>query len=182
MIIITAVGPDRPGMAHAVAVVLARADCNIEDTTMTRLCGEFAMILIVSPPPQQDCAALASQLAPLENSHGLFINCKEIIDTAQLSATYGGADKSNVTHAMLSVYGPENRGLVSTITGVLAEHSVNITDVQTRVASAGTVYVMIFELELPPSLEVQTLKHALEEAAATTNMQVSLHPLEEDML
>ena len=50
MLIITAVGPDKPGMAHAVAQILFESGCNIEDTTMTRLSGQFSMILAVEPP------------------------------------------------------------------------------------------------------------------------------------
>ncbi|MDQ3812987.1 MAG: ACT domain-containing protein [Armatimonadota bacterium] len=174
MIIITAVGADRPGMVHAVADVLWRAGYNIEDTTMTRLSGEFAMILIVSRPPQFETENLAQRLAPLERSHGLFINCKEF---SQEPAAF-----SDLPRYILSVYGPDRRGLVARISGVLAEHNVNITDLQTRVASAGTVYVMIFEIELPADLHVDTLQAALEVAAHELGVQLSLHPLEEETL
>jgi glycine cleavage system transcriptional repressor len=174
MIIITAVGSDRPGMAHSLVSVLSNAGCNIEDTTMTRLSGEFAMILIVTP---QDVTfeELAQRLAPLEQSHGLFINCRDIQDEEPDS------DETLSRH-MLSVYGPEARGLVARITGVLADNGVNITDVQTRVASAGTVYVMLFELELPAHINADDLQRALETAAREIGVQVSLHPLEEDTL
>ncbi|HEX8834240.1 MAG TPA: ACT domain-containing protein, partial [Abditibacteriaceae bacterium] len=65
MIIITAVGADQPGMAHAVVSRLAEAGCNIEDTTMTRLSGEFAMILIVSPPEGVAVENLQQLLQPI---------------------------------------------------------------------------------------------------------------------
>ena len=54
MFIITAVGPDQPGMAHALAQRLFDAGCNLEDTTMTRLSGQFAMILVVSAPDEPE--------------------------------------------------------------------------------------------------------------------------------
>src|SRR5687768_8661059 len=131
MYIITAVGSDHPGMAHAVAQRLSEAGCNIEDTTMTRLSGEFAMILIVSPPAGVTPEALCDLLGPLRESHGLFINCNHI-DAARAETVPG-------ERWMLSVYGPEKSGLVAQVTGVLAEHGANITDVQTRVASGGTL-------------------------------------------
>jgi glycine cleavage system transcriptional repressor len=175
MIIITAVGSDRPGMAHALVSILSDAGCNIEDTTMTRLSGEFAMILIVTPPQGVPVEELSQRLSPLEQSHGLFINCRDIRDEE---------DDSNeaVPRYVLSVYGPEAKGLVARITGVLADNGVNITDVQTRVASAGTVYVMLFELELPVRIDAEELQRALEAAAREIGVQVSLHPLEEDTL
>src|SRR5688572_7300924 len=113
MIIITAVGSDRPGMTHAVADVLARAGCNIEDTTMTRLGGEFAMILVVAPPPDLSVAELAQRLTPLDASHGLFINCKEF-EEAALPQTVQDAQR-----CILSVYGADQPGLVAHISGVL---------------------------------------------------------------
>jgi glycine cleavage system transcriptional repressor len=176
MIIITAVGADRPGMTHAVAAVLARTGCNIEDTTMTRLCGEFSMILVASPPSDLTVDELAQQLAPLESSHGLFINCKELAG-AELTQS-----ETEPQRCMLSVYGTDQRGLVARITGVLAAHNVNITDLQTRVASGGTVYIMVFELELPPELSLENLQAALEPAAQEMGVQVSLRLIEEDVM
>ena len=180
MIIITAVGKDRPGMAHALATQLAQSGCNIEDTTMTRLSGEFAMILIVSPPPNLGVEALSQQLKPLEASHGLFINVRDIDEENE-------SDESEIPRYLLSVYGPERSGLVAQITGVLAAHNVNITDVQTRVASAGAVYVMLFEIEIPTESHVdtsstQSLQDALEKAAQEIGAQVSLRQIESETL
>ena len=175
MIILTAVGPDRPGMAHAVAQILADAGCNIEDTTMTRLAGEFAMILIVSPPADLPLAELRSRLAPLENSHDLFISSREIADETPV-------EDHESPRFIVSAYGAEHAGLLARLTGVFAAQGVNITDVQTRVASAGTVYVMIFEVQLPPALDAETLKSALDEAAREIGVTVSMHAIEEETL
>jgi len=65
---------------------------------------------------------------------------------------------------------------------LLAAHSVNITDLQTRVASGGTVYVMVFELELPMELPMETLQGALAAAAQEMGVQVSLRLIEEDVM
>lgn len=177
MFIITAVGADRPGMAHAVAEVLSDAGYNIEDTTMTRLSGEFAMILIVSSPPQFAATVdeLQQRLAPLETSHGLFIGCRAFVPELHTASSAG-------ERYMLSVYGPENRGLVARITGVLADQSVNISDVQTRVASGGALYIMLYELEMPPQLDLKVLSSHLEDAAREIGAQISLRAMEENTL
>lgn len=177
MIILTAVGPDRPGMAHAVAQILAEAGCNIEDTTMTRLAGEFAMILIVEPPPGLSFAALQSLLAPLESSHGLLLSSREIADEAPIAE-----HETEMPRFIVTAYGAERAGLLAKLTGVFATHSVNITDVQSRVASAGTVYVMIFEVQVPLALEETALRAALNEAASEIGVTISLRPLEGETL
>lgn len=176
MFIITAVGPDRPGMAHAMAARLAAYDCNIADTTMTRLGGEFAMILIVAPPAGLALDDLVQELESLKTSHDLFVSCKAIADAPAVPTP------QTAPRHILSVYGPENKGLVARITGVLAEQGVNITDVQTRVAGGGTVYVMIFEIELPAALSVDTLQQTLTAAAQDIGAQISLRSLDEDTL
>lgn len=172
MFIITAVGLDRPGMAHALAQKLFEAQCNLEDTTMTRLSGQFAMILAVVPPPDLSLEALQTHLAPLRESHELFID----IAPAALPETA----QTNAPRHILTAYAPESSGLLARLTAILAEKNVNVTDVQTRIASAGLVYVMILELELPTALSAETLEDELR--ARVPDLQTSLRALEEDTL
>jgi glycine cleavage system transcriptional repressor len=174
MIIITAVGSDRPGMVSALSSILAEAGCNIEDTSMTRLSGEFAMILIVAPPANLSLSQLQERLAPLRQSHGLFINCKTI-DHEQPAA-------SQSPRYILSVYGPDHVGLVAKVSRVLAEQNVNITDLQTRVASGGLVYIMVYEIEIPETVTVDALEAELDRAGQEIGAQLTLRPLEEDVL
>lgn len=174
MFFITAIGADSPGMAHALAQRLSDANCNIEDATMTRLSGLFAMILAVTPPANSSADELARELEALRASHGLTVHVESVENAAP--ARVVGA------RFMISAYGPERTGLLSGLTGVLALHGVNITDVQTRVASHGAAYVMLFEVELPPDLQWQTLESALQTEAARLNVSVSLHAQDEETL
>ena len=170
MFIITAVGPDQPGMAHALAQRLFDADCNLEDTTMTRLSGQFAMILAVTTPADLSVDALESRLAPLRNSHGL---------TIEIAPAISDVAADGPRH-ILTAYGPETSGLLARVTQVLAERAVNVTDVQTRVASAGMAYVMLLELELPPRLRAAALEAELRHRAP--DLQISLRALEAETL
>jgi glycine cleavage system transcriptional repressor len=174
MIIITAVGADRPGMVHALAAALAEAGCNIADTTMTRLLNEFAIIAVVSPPPQLTLRELERRLKPLESSHGLAIHCKSVAHSA--------VPVIGLPRYVISLYGPENTGLVASITQVLTDLEVNITDVQTRIASHGTVYIMVFEVEVPQAVAGAILEDALAKRAAAIGLQVTVNPLEEEIL
>ena len=170
MFIITAVGPDSPGMAHALAQRLFDAQCNLEDTTMTRLSGQFAMILAVAPPADLTLDALESQLQSLRESHGLTIE----IGTATATQVSEGP------RHILTAYGPETSGLLARVTQVLAERNVNVTDVQTRVASAGMAYVMLLELELPLDLRADALEDELRNRAP--DLQISLREMEAETM
>jgi glycine cleavage system transcriptional repressor len=172
MLIITAVGPDRPGMAHAVAHILFESGCNIEDTTMTRLSGQFSMILAVSPPAEVSLEALTRRLEALRESHSLVVDVTSVSDAEiPISAS---------PRFLLTAYGPENTGLLAHLTGVLAQNAMNVTDVQTRVASAGTVYIMLLEVELPPNLAPETLEAELKRSAP--ELEISLRSIDEETL
>lgn len=175
MFIITAVGRDRPGMAHALAQTLAELNCNLEDTTMTRLSGEFAMILIVTPPREIGRIEIENALQPLHQSHGLFVMVRAIDETS-------AAESGETSRYIVTVYGPDNVGLLASVSGVLARHEVNLTDVQTRNAVAGNVYIMIFEIEVPAASDLEILRVALEEQAAQSGVTLSLRALDEEVL
>ena len=175
MFIITAVGRDRPGMAHALAQVLATLNCNLEDTTMTRLSGEFAMILIVTPPREIGRVAIESALQPLHDSHGLFIMVRAIDEAS-------AAENGETSRYIVTVYGPDSVGLLAAMSGVFARYNVNLTDVQTRNAVAGNVYIMIFEIEVPAASDLETLRAALDEQAAQSGVTLSLRALDEEIL
>lgn len=174
MIFVSAIGADQPGMAHAVTQTLTAAGCNIEDATMTRLSGLFSMILVVTPPQGVSATEVQERLAPLRASHGLHLSCEPVENLPHATPTG--------PRYALSAYGPERSGLLAALTGVLAEQGVNITDVQTRVASQGAAYVMLFELELPPTLDPAALENALTHAAHPLGIHVTLRPVEEDTL
>ena len=166
-------------MAHALAQILADAGCNLEDTTMTRLAGEFAMILIVSPPQNLSLEQLQTRLKPLEKSHDLLINSREIAPETSLSAHEAN---EQMPRFIVSAYGAEHSGLLAKLTGVFAAHNVNITDVQSRVASRGAVYVMLFEVQLPADLSPELLELELEKVAQEIGVTISLRLLEEENL
>lgn len=172
MLIITAVGPDKPGMAHSVAQILFESGCNIEDTTMTRLSGQFSMILAVEPPADASIELLTQQMEKLRESHGLVVDVTDVPESDE--------PVSDAPRYMLTAYGPEKTGLLAHLTGVLAQNGVNVTDVQTRVASAGRVYIMLLQVELPAGLAPETLETQLQSGAS--DLQISLRVIEEETL
>ncbi|PQV64138.1 glycine cleavage system transcriptional repressor [Abditibacterium utsteinense] len=172
MLIITAVGPDKPGMAHAVAQILFEGGCNIEDTTMTRLSGQFSMILAVTPPQNVSLDELTARLEALRAQNGLVVDVSEV-SKAEIAP-------QSAPRYLLTAYGPESVGLLAKLTGILTTVEVNITDVQTRVAQKGTVYVMLLELELPAALTPEKLKIELQNGAG--DLQISLREVDEETL
>jgi len=49
--VLTAVGPDRPGIVQAISSAIYESGANIEDSRMAVLAGDFALIVLFSGSP-----------------------------------------------------------------------------------------------------------------------------------
>jgi len=61
-VIISVLGPDRPGIIASISRILYEQDCNIENISQTILQSEFSGIFIVALPPNQTAERLHKDL------------------------------------------------------------------------------------------------------------------------
>jgi glycine cleavage system transcriptional repressor len=164
---VTAVGADRPGIVAAVAEVLHDVGGNVEDSAMTILGGHFAIVLLVSSPVVAE--ELRASLAPVADRLGL---------TVSVSGAAGQSTGAEATH-LLSVYGADKPGILAGVTRALADEGANITDLETRVLSAGSdpVYAMVVELVVGAGGE-GALAAALDEVCETLGVDHTLRTIE----
>ena len=173
---VTAIGRDRPGIVAAVTGALVDSGCNLEDTSMSILRGQFAMVLIVAAPDGLEAGSLESLLASADRVGELVISVRSV-DEAAPRAEPGG-DRWTVV-----VYGADHPGIVHGITSVLASEGVNIVDLTTRVTGDDRpIYAMVMEVELPPGADGAALDRHLAEAAAALGVDCTLRPSEADIL
>ena len=173
---LTAFGQDRPGIVAAVAEGLFQLRCNIEDTCMTRLRGEFTMMVMVKLPSELLPDHLATRLALVTEPLGLTVLCREVPGQAAASPL-----SSDMPSYMLSVYGADRPGIVAKVARIVADHGGNITDVNTRVIGTPErpVYVMLLEILLPSAEESVRLEGALEALKSSLGVDVSLRTIEQ---
>jgi glycine cleavage system transcriptional repressor len=175
-VMLTAFGQDRPGIVAAVAEGLSQLHCNIEDTCMTRLRGEFAMMVMVKLPSELLLDHLATSVARFTEPLGLTVLCREVPKEAAIRQS-----SSDIPAYMLSVYGADRPGIVAKVARTVADHDGNITDVNTRVIGTPErpVYVMLLEVLLPPDQEPVELERALETLKSSLGVDVSLRTIEQ---
>lgn len=171
---VTAIGTDRPGIVAAVTGVLVAHGCNLEDTSMSILRGQFAMVLVVAAPGDVEAAPLEAALA--EATPDLVVAVRPLDDTA------GGTDPDGDRWTVV-VYGADHPGIVHGITTVLAQAGANVVDLTTRVTGEDEpIYAMVMEIALPPGLTGQELDGRLAAEAADLGVECTLHPSEADIL
>jgi glycine cleavage system transcriptional repressor len=166
---ITVVGHDRPGIIAQAAEVLSQCGMNLEDSSMTLLRGHFAMTLICAG--EANAAQIEAALHPLVNG-SLDVTVREVSQEPQFSPlgfTY-----------LVTVHGADRLGIVARLASVIAEAGGNITDLTTRLS--GTLYVLLAEVDLPGSADVEALQARLAEVSTELAVETSMRLIENDQL
>lgn len=137
VIVITAVGRDRPGIIAALARAVLDLGGNLDDATMTRLHGAFATMVAARLPLGKTEEDARAALQPVAEDMGLTVTVQSVPD----------AHQETPPDTLLTVYGADKPGIVHAVASQLAARGVNITDMDTRLAgtTVSPVYVMLLE-------------------------------------
>lgn len=176
--IVTALGQDRPGIVAGVTKVLYQLGCNLEDSAMTRLEGEFAVMLIFSTPGKLAPETLRKAFVPLERTLHLAVHLKA------LSARETHAPRKTGKTHLISVYGADRPGIVFKVSDALSKAGINITDLHTHRSIGGgpSLYMMLLEVEVPASRTPASLEAHLKQLAKRLKVQVSLRQSDASIL
>jgi glycine cleavage system regulatory protein len=166
-LILTLIGPDRPGIVEAVAEAVASHGGNWLESRMAHLAGRFAGVLRVEAP-REKLAALEAALAALEAA-GL----KLVVERSAPEA------RTATVHALeIELLGHDRPGLVREISDLLAERRVNVEELSTDRFSAPMSGELLFRARLrvlvPDELPIAELRAALERLAADLMVEIRL--------
>jgi glycine cleavage system regulatory protein len=166
-LILTVIGPDRPGLVRALAGAVAARGGSWLESRMARLAGQFAGIVLVEAPD-----TLADDLRVLERE-GLRITVQ--------SATSGAPVPSTAPRLALEVVGNDRPGIVRDISQVLAASLVNIEELATHVVSGSfsgeTLFRVTAFLRAPDAAAVDTVRAGLEQLG--NELMVDIQPAAE---
>jgi glycine cleavage system transcriptional repressor len=166
-LVLTAVGPDRPGLVSEIASAIHRAGANLEDSRMAILGGEFALLLLLSGP-EAAAAAVEKTAGPLGERLGLRVLSKR---------TARGQHKDFLPYR-ISVTGFDRPGIVLKISEILARRGVNVASLESRLAYAplsGTpMFVLEAELQVPSEVALAELRRELSAQCDDENLDLSL--------
>lgn len=163
-LVITAIGEDRPGIVNELTKALLNARLNIEDSRMSVLGGEFAVMLLVTG----DLESIEGiQQHKDELSHSLNLNL--LIKTTTQAGDNGGAVSYQIT-----VEGMDNPGIVHKLAHYLSQHSINIVNMQTKSGHAPHTGTPMFSVNLlvdiPDSLDIAQIQSEFSALCDELNM------------
>ena len=169
-LVITAVGPDRPGLIGRLTAPLYEASANVADSRMVNLRGQFALLLLAELP-QASIAPVQARLHAVAEELGLTVSFRGGEQTGRPPATVGVPFR-------LGIYALDQPGLVHRITDLLQRHGVNVEELTTRAQPRPQTGAPLFSMELvltlPASLPIRTLRKELEHLCDELNCDLDL--------
>jgi glycine cleavage system transcriptional repressor len=178
LVALSAIGQDQPGIVAALSKVLFEKNCNLEDSSMTRLNDDFAVLLLVALPDGLEMESLRNAMKKVTAGLGLTLSLRE------LSSTPNGSVSMNSLAYTLVVYGIDHPGIVYQISQCAADYKVNIVDLRTHVTntSDSSLYSMVMELEIPNATVVGHFLEKLNLLKKELKVDLTLNPSETDEL
>jgi glycine cleavage system regulatory protein len=168
-LVITTIGPDRPGIVKLLSDVAQRFGANWEESRMASLAGQFAGLAHFEVPDEK-ADALAAAFRELEAS-GLRI---------QIARGAGTGPSAPRRRLRLELMGHDRPGIVRELSGSLSQLGVSIEELHTQVAGAAMAGGHLFKvkalLAVPDALSDDALQRGLE--ALANEMMVDLEPAE----
>ena len=168
MLSLSAIGKDRTGIVSSISEILFKLGCNIEDSTMTLLSGQFAVILLLDCPKNSDISKIKRSLNSSMKKLGLSYSVTEV-DKPK-------THKKNFGDYVIAVYGSDRVGIVYNVSKYLADKKINITDVQTKISGKkDKVYIMLLEVNVPKTLKIENVKQDLKQLAKEHNVEIFIN-------
>jgi len=173
-LVVTASGPDRPGIVARLSKRVLDCGGNVELSRMARLAGEFSILMLITF--NVTTARKAEQLR----------NSLLQIEGLQVSTRWTSDDLVKEKHAFqkfrkIMLRGVDNPGLVYNVAEYLSSLGINIESLETytREESSGgpTLFMMEGVIAMPVSISTSKLIHNLGTLQATLGVEIVISNL-----
>ncbi|MGD8560381.1 MAG: glycine cleavage system protein R [Gammaproteobacteria bacterium] len=169
-LVITAFGNDQPGIVDNLSATIMDSGCNVNDSRITALGGEFAMILLVTGK-WNELAKLETQVQGLGEKLGLTISSKRIEPKRK---------RDNVLTYTVDVVSMDHPGIVYKIANFFSSRNINIRELNTNsyaAAHTGTpMFTMNMIISVPTDIRIATLREDFLDFCDNLNMDAVLEP------
>jgi glycine cleavage system transcriptional repressor len=169
--IVTAIGSDRVGIVDDLTTAILEKQCNIEESRMAVLGGEFAVMLLLSGSPE-DIEALIEASQAIAKDLDLHISMKP---------TVAPQTKPQMRPYMIESVSLDTPGIVHAITALLRRYGINIENLETDTTAApwtgAPMFVMRARISVPQDVSLATLREEIETLETEQNLDIKLTPV-----
>ena len=172
---LSAIGKDRPGIVADVAGLIYECGGNLEDSSMTRLGTQFALLILLSGPGEELLYRLSTGCKKLEWEKRLTIFLTPVEESESLPPSEGW-DPYEVSTA-----GLDRMGIVYHVSRLLADYGINIVDMHTKATpspESGTpIFTMQILLQVPARVSPSELLEKLNRLGEKLAIDITLKKL-----
>lgn len=170
-LVISALGRDKPGIVNQLSRAIYELDCNITDSRMTVLGGEFAILLLVTGPWNR-LAKLEDQVPDLQERLDLTITTKR---------TEERAGNANLLPYGVDVVSLDHPGIVYSLASFFSEKNINIEDMTTSCYAAAHTGTPMFSVRMsigiPADIHIAALRDEFMDFCDSMNIDAVLEPI-----
>ena len=163
---LTIVGEDRPGIVAGVTQALFEGGCNIGETSMMRIGGNFTIMMMADYEGSTE--SLKAMLKPVAQS----LDLRTHVDLIE------GKLHSHVEpDVLITLSGADKTGIVAKATGALFEAGLNILNLESDVAGTEEKPIYIMHIEGVAQKGIEPLRAALD-IVSKDGVETSIKPVD----
>jgi glycine cleavage system regulatory protein len=167
-LVLTLMGPDKPGLVEAVSRAATRHGANWESSRMARLGGRFTGLLLIRLDPTH-ADALQAELEGLSA-----VGLRVMVERSDGDAPA----REGWRHARLDLVGTDRPGIMHNVSALLTRLGVNVEELESECTSApmagGDLFRLSARLACPPSLSESALSRDIEQLANDLMVDITL--------
>lgn len=167
--VLSTLGHDRPGLVTALSALISDLGLSIEDSRMTVLGGEFAVLMSVT--------GSAERLKQLQSAFARFCDEQALASLFRFSGARHTSDALPYRATVLTLDHP---GIVRSVAQFFSDRGLNIINLNTETEHAPHTGTLLFDLTLtvavPRGESVGALRQAFAEFCAEQDLDGSLNP------
>jgi glycine cleavage system transcriptional repressor len=172
-LVISGLGPDRPGLVAEVTDYISARGGNVEDSRMAVLGGEFGVAVLVSGA-EDSIARLRRDSAELHAKTGLdFVLHPTVSPETHRKAT--------VVPCLITAQALDQEGIVRSISAALHRAGINIVSLDTVAYNAPVTGSPLFRLEarvdMPRGVGIADVRRAMQEIGRSLDIDIDVRSL-----
>ncbi len=171
-LLILASGNDRPGIVDRISGLVYEAGCNLEDSRMGILGGEFSLMVLVTGGTES-LNKVRADMPSLEEELGLFVKLKETVAGPEARRFSPPAILCRIDAVSM-----DQPGIVHKLSRLLAVERVNVARLDTTRSNAPVTGTPMFSIEMdvevPQGVLIPALRSRLQAWAELENIDLDL--------
>ena len=170
-LVISALGDDKPGLIDGLSRHILDSGCNVEDSRMTVLGGDFAILILVTGN-WNNVAKLEAQLPAIQQDLGMTI-------TARRTEKHAAAQ--NLLPYGVDVVALDHPGIVHSLANFFSSRAINVQDLITTSYSAAHTGTPMFTVHMtvgvPAGTHIATLREEFMDFCDQLNLDAVIEPV-----